>query len=145
MGGDEGHEGEEGCCGAGEGHEGEEGGCSAGHEGHEGKKGGCGEGHEGEEGGRRSASNEGYEGKEGGCGASSESHEGEESGCSTGKGHEGVRRSTVCQWQFQCTCLPAHLLSVTGRRGSLGAAGPNRPLSVEGVVGVRRRLGRHSE
>merc|ERR1712226_1626994 len=106
MGGDEGHEGEEGCCGAGE-------------------------GHEGEEGGRRSASNEGYEGKEGGC-SPGESHEGKESGCSTGKGHEGVRRSTVCQWQFQCTCLPAHLLSVTGRRGSLGAAGPNRPLSVEG-------------
>merc|ERR1712087_637922 len=118
---------------------------------------GCGEGHEGEEGGRRSASNEGYEGKEGGCSpgeghegkeggcGAGESHEGEESGCSTGKGHEGVRRSTVCQWQFQCTCLPAHLLSVTGRRGSLGAAGPNRPLSVEGVVGVRRRLGRHSE
>merc|ERR1712232_316408 len=130
-----------------EGHEGEEGGCSAGHEGHEGEEGGrrsaSNEGYEGKEGG--CSPGEGHEGKEGGCGASSESHEGEESGCSTGKGHKGVRRSTVCQWQFQCTCLPAHLLSVTGRRGSLGAAGPNRPLSVEGVVGVRRRLGRHSE
>merc|ERR1719436_1325005 len=86
---------------------------------------------------------EGHEGKEGGSGsAGDEGHEGEKSGRGTGhEGHEGVRRSTVCQWQFECTCLPAHSFSVTGQRGSLGAAGPNRPPSLEGAEGVRRRLG----
>merc|ERR1712060_574525 len=126
-----------------EGHEGEEGGCrSASNEGDEGKEGGCSpgdEGHEGKEGGSGSAGDEGHEGKEGGSSASDEGHEGEESGCGTSKeGHEGVMRSLLCQLGFQCTCLPAHSLSVTGRRGSLGAAGPNRPPSVEGAVGVRR-------
>merc|ERR1712157_53180 len=66
--GDEGNEGEKGCCcrTSNEGHEGQEGSCSTssdeGHEGEEGGRSGAGdEGHEGEESGR-SASNEGYEG-----------------------------------------------------------------------------------
>merc|ERR1712087_1029149 len=98
------------------------------------------------EGGCRSASNEGHEGKEGGGSPRNEGNGGEKSGRGTGhEGHEGVRRSTVCQWQFECTCLPAHSFSVTGQRGSLGVAGPNRPPSLEGAEGVRGRLGVHCE
>merc|ERR1712087_716769 len=114
-----------GCTGD-EGHESEEGGCrSASNEGHEGKEGGCSpsdEGHEGKKGGSGSAGDEGHEGKEGGCSAGQE-------------GHEGVRRSTVCQWQFQCACRPTCFRSQAS--GVLGAAGPNRPPSLGGAVGVR--------
>merc|ERR1712232_41853 len=97
------------------------------------------EGHEGEEGG--GASDEGHEGKEGGRSTSDEGHEGEESGRGTGhEGYEGMSRSAVCQWQLRATFMPPLPLLVTGRRGSLGAAGPSHTTSVEVLGGIARHV-----
>merc|ERR1711862_442184 len=102
-----------------------------GHEGKEGGRSGAGhEGHEGEKGGRSCAGDEGHESKEGSCSTGDEGHEGEEGGRSTShEGYEGVSRRRVCRWRLRCTSCQSTSLLVTGRRCSLGAAGPGHPLS----------------